>query len=133
MKKLLIYNILVQVIFFVASLASIRIFDTEHKSWEMFSYVLFFNLAFCFFYFILNFLFLQFLKNSNSFLSKKFLISEIVFSVLTLNIILFFLFYSDYEFQELISNPYYPIGTLILIFSVIISYMIIKPNQWKTV
>jgi len=129
MKKLLIYNILVQVIFFVASLASIRIFDAEHKSWEMFSYLFYFNLAFCFFYFILNFIFLQFLEISNNFLSKNLLISEIVFTVL--NIIIFILD-SEYNFQKLISNPYYPIGTLILIFSIVISFIIVKPNQRKT-
>ena len=131
MKKLLIYNFLVQVIFFVASLASIRIFDTEHKSWEMFSYIFYFNIAFCFFYFILNFLFLQFLEISNNFLSKNLLISEIVFTVLVLNIIIFILD-SEYNLQKLISNPYYSIGTLILIFSNIIPFTIIKPNQRKT-
>ncbi len=130
MKKLLIYNFLVQVIFFVTSLASIRIFDTEDRSWEMFSYIFYFNIAF-FFYFILNFLFLQFLEISNNFLSKNLLISEIVFSVLVLNIIIFILD-SDYNIQKLISNPYYPIGTLILIFSIVISFIIVKPNQRKT-
>lgn len=131
MKKLLVYNFLIQVFFFVARLASIRIFDTEHKSWEMFSYIFYFNIAFCFFYFILNFLFLQFLQISNNFLSKNLLISEIAFSVLGLNIIIFILD-SEYNYQKLISNPYFLFGTLILIFSIIISYLIVKSNLSKT-
>lgn len=131
MNKFLVYNFLVQVIFLSVSLASIRIFDSEYPSWEMFSYVFYFDLVFCFFYFILNFLFLQLLEISNSFLSKNLLISEIVFSILVLNIIIFILFRSDYDFQKLISNLYYPFGTLILIFSNIISFIIVKPNQKK--
>ena len=39
---------------------------------------------------------------------------------------------TENNFQKLISNPYYPIGTLLLIFSIVISFIIVKPNQRKT-
>jgi hypothetical protein len=123
MKKLLIFNLLTQVFFFVLSLVFVR-------SLEMFSYIFYFNLIFCFFYFILNWLFLYFLKSNNNYFLNYFILLEIFFSLIIF-ITTIFVISSGKNFTEIISKPYIISGVLILFFSVFLSFLITKPNQIK--
>jgi hypothetical protein len=130
MKKLLFFNLLIQVFFFILSLLSVRIFDKEHKSLEMFSYVFYFDLIFCFFYFILNSLFLFYLKSKKNLFSNYFILLETFFPLIIFGLIII-VFYSGKNFTELIFKPYFISGILILFFSIVFSYLITKPNKIK--
>ena len=129
MKKLLFFNLLIQVFFFTLSLLSVRIFDKENRSLEMFSYVFYFDLIFCFFYFILNSFFLFFLKSKKDLFSNYFILLETSFALILFGLIMIGLDSG----REFIFSPYFILGIIILFFSILLSYLITKPNNLRNV
>lgn len=129
MKKLLFFNLLIQVFFFISSLLSVRFFDGENQSFEMFFYVFYLDLIFCFFYFILNSFFLFFLKSKKDLFSNYFILLETSFALILVGLIMIGLDSG----REFIFSPYFIFGIIILFFSILLSYLITKPNNLRNV
>ena len=126
---ILYFIIFLGIIFFISSLLSVRFFDGENQSFEMFFYVFYLDLIFCFFYFILNSFFLFFLKSKKDLFSNYFILLETSFALILVGLIMIGLDSG----REFIFSPYFIFGIIILFFSILLSYLITKPNNLRNV